>query len=221
MLRPGAPAVLACAASMGTVILVRHGQASYLAADYDRLSPMGEEQASRLGAHWARLRVGFDVAYTGPRRRHLRTAELARAVLVEGGGACPEPALLDELDEIRGDFRPIGMAMDRWMSGELVVEDAEPWPDFTARVLRAIERLRADAAGGRRVIAFTSGGPIGVALHRALGLDAPRTLDLIMTARNGSVTEFRSTNRGGDRFTLHAFNAVPHLEDEPRLLTYR
>jgi len=35
---------------MGTLYLVRHGQASYGAADYDQLSPRGALQARRLGS---------------------------------------------------------------------------------------------------------------------------------------------------------------------------
>ena len=35
---------------MGVVLLVRHGQASFGAADYDVLSPLGERQAAATGA---------------------------------------------------------------------------------------------------------------------------------------------------------------------------
>ena len=37
---------------MGTLYLVRHGQASFGADDYDVLSPAGHEQAVRLGEYW-------------------------------------------------------------------------------------------------------------------------------------------------------------------------
>ena len=39
---------------MSVLTLVRHGQASFFAADYDRLSPAGEGQARHLGDYWAR-----------------------------------------------------------------------------------------------------------------------------------------------------------------------
>ena len=35
---------------MSTILLVRHGQASFGAADYDNLSPTGHEQSRVLGA---------------------------------------------------------------------------------------------------------------------------------------------------------------------------
>ena len=38
---------------MGTLYLVRHGQASFGADDYDVLSPLGHQQALRLGEDFA------------------------------------------------------------------------------------------------------------------------------------------------------------------------
>ena len=35
---------------MGTIYLVRHGQASFDSADYDKLSALGQLQAAQLGA---------------------------------------------------------------------------------------------------------------------------------------------------------------------------
>ena len=43
---------------MSTLYLIRHGQASYGEADYDRLSPRGIEQARAIG-RWA-ASVGLD-----------------------------------------------------------------------------------------------------------------------------------------------------------------
>lgn len=87
---------------MSRLVLVRHAQASFGSADYDRLSPVGEEQARRLGAHWASQQTVFDQVFVGPRRRHRRTAELVGAALVQGGGLWPEVVVLPELDEYAG-----------------------------------------------------------------------------------------------------------------------
>ncbi|MCF8967887.1 histidine phosphatase family protein, partial [Pseudomonas carnis] len=38
---------------MGSIYLIRHGQASFGADDYDVLSPIGVEQAQVLGRHLA------------------------------------------------------------------------------------------------------------------------------------------------------------------------
>jgi broad specificity phosphatase PhoE len=74
-----------------------------------------------------------------------------------------------------------------------------------------------DAGSGKRIVAFTSGGPIGVTVQFALGAPDRAALELNWRVRNSSLTEFVFTR---DRFTLDMFNAAPHLDDEA-LLTYR
>ena len=82
---------------MGQLVVVRHGQASLMKADYDELSDAGRAQARALGAHLATHGPSFDAAYTGPARRQRDTAALAGEVVRECG-AWPELALLPELD---------------------------------------------------------------------------------------------------------------------------
>jgi len=62
---------------MGQILLVRHGQASWGAADYDVLSSLGEEQGSAVGAALADVQP--DVVVHGTMLRQRRTAELAAA----------------------------------------------------------------------------------------------------------------------------------------------
>jgi broad specificity phosphatase PhoE len=88
-------------AAMGTLTLIRHGQASALAAEYDRLSPLGEEQARRLGREWARRGTVFEQVYYGPRERQRRTAELALEACAGAGGARMNSVPLPALDEFR------------------------------------------------------------------------------------------------------------------------
>jgi broad specificity phosphatase PhoE len=104
-----------------------------------------------------------------------------------------------------------------WVSGELVVDGVESWQGFCARVDRGITKIVNSATPAGDSVVFTSGGPIGVAMRRALHLSHADTLQLTWMSRNGSFTEFLSS---GSRFTLSTFNAHPHLEDES-LLTYR
>jgi broad specificity phosphatase PhoE len=104
-----------------------------------------------------------------------------------------------------------------WVSGELELEDVESWQDFCMRVDRGITTVVNSATPAGDSVVFTSGGPIGVAMRRALNLSDADTLQLTWMSRNASFTEFLSS---GSRFTLSAFNAHPHLEDDS-LLTYR
>lgn len=60
---------------MGTLYLVRHGQASFGAADYDNLSDLGHRQAERLGAYWRERGMTFDAVITGTLKRHRQTWE--------------------------------------------------------------------------------------------------------------------------------------------------
>ena len=57
--------------------MVRHGQASYMSEDYDRLSPLGEEQAENSASSGCGMESGSTRAFTDPRKRHSRTAEIA------------------------------------------------------------------------------------------------------------------------------------------------
>ncbi len=84
---------------MSFLTLVRHGQASFLAEEYDKLSARGEEQAALLGEHWVRRGVVFDEVYTGPRARQRHTAEIVGQRYRRAGCPWPEPVLLPELDE--------------------------------------------------------------------------------------------------------------------------
>ena len=84
---------------MSALTLVRHGQASFFAADYDVLSALGNTQGRLLGEYWAGRCVQFDAVFTGPRLRQRQTAEQVRSAYRAAGLALPEPAVLDELDE--------------------------------------------------------------------------------------------------------------------------
>ena len=84
---------------MSVLTLVRHGQASFFADDYDRLTPLGEQQSQLLGEYWARQGARFDTVYTGPRARQQRSAEIAGDAFRNAGQPWPEPVALPDLDE--------------------------------------------------------------------------------------------------------------------------
>ena len=87
---------------MSHLCLVRHGQASAHSNDYDRLSPIGEEQSHALGRHWAETGRQFDRIYVGPLRRHRQTHQAVASEFSQRGLALPEPTPLPELDEHHG-----------------------------------------------------------------------------------------------------------------------
>ena len=84
---------------MGTLYLVRHGQASFGAADYDQLSELGQRQALQLGRYWAERGLRFDGVLMGSLRRHAQTWEGIR----NGAGFDQEPLIWPGLNEYDGD----------------------------------------------------------------------------------------------------------------------
>lgn len=85
--------------SMGVLLVVRHGQASFLAENYDRLSARGEQQARLLGANWAARGLRITQVVTGPAERQIRTAALAGEMFRQAGLPWPEPVVDGALDE--------------------------------------------------------------------------------------------------------------------------
>ncbi|WP_454255212.1 histidine phosphatase family protein [Pseudomonas sp. Marseille-Q8238] len=75
---------------MGSIYLIRHGQASFGADDYDVLSPTGIRQAEVLGDHLATLGVTFDRCLSGTLRRQQHTATSALQRCVAAGLPAPE-----------------------------------------------------------------------------------------------------------------------------------
>jgi len=107
--------------------------------------------------------------------------------------------------------------MNRWITGELGSNEVESWHTFRDRVQRGLRRIAQSGVSGRRVVAFTSGGPIGVAVQIALNAPDRTGLEVNWRVRNCSLTEFVFS---GERLSLDSFNAIPHLED-PALRTFR
>ena len=239
---------------MSRLFLVRHGQASFLESNYDKLSSRGEKQSRALGEYWAGLGLRFDRVYSGPRVRQRETARIVGEAYKSAGIVWPEPtvletfdefqaevvmerslpALLEADDEIRrmhGDFkssqtrpeqfktfqRIFEVVIGRWAEGQIPLEGVEPWPHFCERVQRGLAQLASNGTRGQQVAIFSSGGPVGVAMQRALGLTTEATLKTAWMVRNAAFSEFLFSS---GRFTLSSYNATPHLTD-PDLITHR
>ncbi len=106
----------------------------------------------------------------------------------------------------------------RWVDGTLEEPGLEPWESFRSRVATALRQIRESQTGGRRVVAFTSGGPIGVAVQSTLGASPNAAVEVNWRVRNTSLTRFLYS---GSRVSLDGFNELPHLARSPRLVTFR
>lgn len=228
---------------MTSLVLVRHGQASFGAADYDVLSPTGRRQA-RAAGEALRGRVGdVRVVVTGTMRRQRDTA----AACLEAMGLaleCTEDPAWNEFDHeevlrvyeprwsdharLRRELEPAAFAgaferafhaaVARWASGAHDAEYRESWPGFLARVDGALERLAREPGGA--VLVFTSGGPISAACRAQLGAsDAAAVFAHAFRLANASVTTLEATPAG---VALAAFNDHAHLAGgEEGLVTFR
>jgi broad specificity phosphatase PhoE len=105
----------------------------------------------------------------------------------------------------------------RWVSGAISPPGVETWLEFCSRVNSGLAKFLSAGGRGEQVAIVTSGGPIAVAIQRALDLSPQHTLQVSWMSRNCSWSEFLYS---GDRLTLSAFNTHPHLNDVATL-TYR
>ena len=84
---------------MATLYLVRHGQASFGADDYDQLSDLGHRQSRLLGEYLADRGVRPARVMTGSLRRQRQTWQGMAEGLASRGIDCPESMIRPGLDE--------------------------------------------------------------------------------------------------------------------------
>ena len=118
---------------MSELILVRHGQASFGAESYDKLSDKGVEQAKILSQHWQALGERFDHIYSGTLLRQRETAQ-ELLPLVEG-----EPTASVQLagfNEYNGDPLIRAHLRDMREAGDL--SGPAQWPIQDERLFQKI-----------------------------------------------------------------------------------
>jgi len=221
---------------MGLLLLVRHGQASFGAADYDVLSEAGIAQSRRLGEALAAQGIRPSVVRHGEMRRQRDTAQ-------EMASAAGWDAAL-ELDPRWDEFGHLGviaaygdlpgdadrrsfqelfeLATARWTSAEHDEEYDETYAAFVGRVRDGLAEVVELCESGRDVIVVTSGGAIGAVCALLVAPDVePRELaptwgrfNTVLV--NSSVTRVLVGSSGARLLT---FNEHAHLPREQ--ITYR
>ena len=218
---------------MAELWLIRHAQASFGAADYDRLSDLGHAQSRALGQALARLGMVPDAVCIGAQRRHSETWDGIDAAFGLG-----EPGILPGFNEydfkgllearFAGQERPHDLHTDRKKHFRILRETVLDWQrdaiaapperfaDFAARVRDA---RRTAIAGGDRVLVVTSGGAIGQSVAEVMEAPADAMIRLQLQTKNCSMTRIVVTPAGGEH--LSTFNETPHIDAEtPDFLTY-
>lgn len=235
---------------MATIYLIRHGQASFGADNYDCLSELGRRQAQITGEYLDRIGVRFDAAYAGKLERQRDTASLVLAAQA----AAPELCIDPRLDEVRNDeqlehllpkvmeSRPelraivdqglnsskrfqkaIEAVFNYWVSPECDEPRIQSWAEYSGQVQAMLKDIMREQGGGKTVGVFTSGGTIAVMVAAVLGLPGSGTYQFYEPMFNCSVTQLFYS---AERVSLSSFNDCSFLRQlstdlGEQLVTYR
>lgn len=211
---------------MAILYLVRHGQASFGADNYDQLSDLGRKQSQQLGRYYAARSIAFDAVYTGTLKRHAQTLDgvceglqtrlsaAACAGLNEYDSAAliaavhPDALQRPTTPELyRHHFGLLRQGLTQWMLGRTRPAGLALWPDFAQGVLDVLSQIQ--QSGAQSVLLISSGGPIACAIGHVLATPPEATIELNMRLRNSAVSELTFTPR---HFALHTYNSVAHLD---------
>lgn len=232
---------------MGSIYLIRHGQASFGAEDYDVLSSLGERQSVLLGSHLARTGVQLDRAVSGSLTRQAHTGRLVLEQLAEAPGLQTDaafnefdaegvirallPALLPHEPQAlevmrnaahnRAEFQRLFVRlMDTWVGGDYDAPALQSWQAFVDQVNGGLQRLLDQAQAGERIAVFTSGGTITALVHLLTGMPVASAFAMNWQIVNTSLSCLKFQ---GERVTLASFNSHAHLQllNTPSLITYR
>ncbi len=220
---------------MSSLILMRHGQASFGAERYDTLSGAGLQQADAVG-RWLRERGQLlsDI-WHGPRRRQADSA----CAVVRAMSTTVQPCLAESLDEFgEGEdvlaaaailfgrpmsgpdaptrveqLRCYDQAMAAWSQGNLEIPGRADFRTFRRVVKAWLDQRVGDTAApsGRCELAVTSAGVIAVALCEVFDLPDERWISLVRVIYNASLTDLVFS---GGRCGLRSFNGIGHLPTE-------
>jgi broad specificity phosphatase PhoE len=222
-----------------TVLLVRHGQASFGAADYDVLSEVGRRQAEIVAASLAERGYHPTRLLSGTLRRQRETAA---AFLALGAPEIEEEPRWDEFspDDVlthhsdsslrleanegepltnKGFQAALEPALAAWIDHAEQSPAAQTWPQFSGAGTAALSDLAAELAPGQTAVVVTSGGAIAAAIGTLLGAQIEVFAALNRVLVNAGVTKLTIGSTG---INVASFNDHSHLESVDRtLVTYR
>ncbi len=218
---------------MPSIVLIRHGQASFGAADYDALSPAGHAQAAAVARELALDGRPVHRVVSGSMRRQRETAAPTasmRDLSVEVDPRFDEYDMDDILSShsespVRTHTQPgtaqvsssefqktLEVGMRNWIAAGAGGAAAETWPQFAARTRAGIIELAAGLPSGTAGLAFTSAGVIAALCVSILEIPSETLVVLNRVAVNGAITLIASGRSG---LSLISFNEHRFLERDP------
>lgn len=220
---------------MAELYLIRHAQASFGAANYDKLSPLGHEQSEELGRALKAQGVTPSAFWIGSLTRHAETlAGILRGLELDatpqihtGFNEFDFTALLDARyagqpapenmhTERKSHFRTLRDTVLEWEAGA-IPNPPETWGAFTARTLDA--QRAAMSPDHQCTLVISSGGAIGRIISSHLDCGPGQQIKLQLQMKNCAVNRFVYSAKS---VYLHGFNETPHIHagNSDRLLTY-
>lgn len=221
---------------MATLYIVRHGQASFGADDYDKLSPLGRRQAQAVGEYFRACGIALDAAYSGDLLRQRDTAKLvlqqqqnevdyhvdARFNEVENDAQIkhllPEVILQNPaieqlvskgLSASKDYQKVIDAVFNYWVSPACDSAELQSWPDYSGGVRQALADVMQQQGAGKTTAIFTSGGTLATIVAQVLGLGGDKTYQFYEPVMNCSVTRLFYS---GSRVSLSYFNDCSFLQ---------
>ncbi|TDK65653.1 histidine phosphatase family protein [Sapientia aquatica] len=225
---------------MSVLTLLRHGQASFDADDYDQLSPLGIKQAQASAQFFADRELVFDQILHGPRRRHQQTAAVVSSRLSLSSGLEIESAL----DEFAEPYQIFGAAeifsrqaqlaggriasqssaktvakqrmrqyesvINLWARGRVVLLGTPSNTEFVTVVSGWMLSVIVNQPSHTRILAVTSAGVIAACVCQILNLRDDQLADVMAVIRNCSRTEIVFSPT---RRSLLSFNNTSHLPE--------
>lgn len=212
---------------MAELLVIRHGQASFGADNYDQLSDLGAKQSAAVGAFLRDKGWVPDRVVTGTLERQKQTAhamgftpddahagfneyDFHNLLHTKFGGQAPDPVMQDR----KTHFRTLRETIIEWQGGG-IAGASESWAEFASRVQAARDHATQD--GAKKVLVVSSGGVIGQLVASTLSAPSVMMMELNLQVKNSSITRF-IFSRG--RVMLTEFNATPHFDAQPDLLSY-
>jgi broad specificity phosphatase PhoE len=235
---------------MAELYLIRHAQASFGTADYDRLSPLGCRQAKALAEYFRDYAIHFDAVYSGELERQRKTANIVLGLQPDNVHHEIDPRLNEiEIDKVFEHLVPqlvetssnlenfvkegehsskdyqkaLEIVFKHWVTSDKDYPNLQSWAEYSGNVHRALAEIVANEGSGKNVGVFTSGGTIATVVAHVLGVTGERVYKFYEPLFNCSVTRILYS---GNKMSLSSFN--DHLfiqslasKSGKALLTYR
>ena len=221
---------------MASIILIRHGQASFGAENYDQLSGLGRRQAELLNDYFSDCGITLDAIYSGTLARQRQTAEIAtKNQLAEipfhidprfneirndeqFEFLLPKliqrnPSVAKLVKEAKSDSKSYQTVLEQvfqlWVSSESDDSEIQSWRDYSDQVEDAIKDLIEREGSGKNIGLFTSGGTIATIVSQVLGLDGSFAYRFYEPVINASMTRLLYNQ---EKVSLSSFNDHSFLQ---------